>query len=52
MAERKPEWPKAGDTLIGTVKAGTDYGACAQFDEYNPRGLLRVSEQGTFRREK
>ena len=49
MAERKPEWPKAGDPLIGMVKTVTDYGACAQVYEYTQRGILRASGQGTFK---
>jgi translation initiation factor 2 subunit 1 len=44
MAERKPEWPEAGDLVIATVETVTDYGAYAKLDEYNKRGLLHVSE--------
>jgi translation initiation factor 2 subunit 1 len=44
MAERKPEWPEAGDLLIATVETVTDYGAYAKLDEYDHRGLLHVSE--------
>jgi translation initiation factor 2 subunit 1 len=44
MAERKPEWPEAGDLIIATVETVTDYGAYAKLDEYNKRGLLHVSE--------
>ena len=44
MAERKPEWPEAGDIVIATIETVTDYGAYAKLDEYNKRGLLRVSE--------
>jgi translation initiation factor 2 subunit 1 len=44
MAERKPEWPEAGDLLIATVETFTDYGAYAKLDEYDNRGLLHVSE--------
>jgi translation initiation factor 2 alpha subunit (eIF-2alpha) len=43
MAERKPEWPEAGDIEPATIETLTDYGAYAKLDEYN-RGLLRVSE--------
>ena len=41
MAERKPEWPEAGDLVIGMVKTVTDYGAYAKLDEYGQRGLLQ-----------
>jgi translation initiation factor 2 subunit 1 len=44
MAERKPEWPEAGDLIIATVETVTDYGAYAKLDEYDKRGLLHVSE--------
>jgi translation initiation factor 2 subunit 1 len=44
MAERKPEWPEAGDLVIATIETVTDYGAYAKLDEYNKRGLLHVSE--------
>ena len=44
MAERKPEWPEAGDLLIATVETVTDYGAYAKLDEYDNRGLLHVPE--------
>jgi translation initiation factor 2 subunit 1 len=44
MAERKPEWPEAGDLVITTIETVTDYGAYAKLDEYNKRGLLHVSE--------
>lgn len=44
MAERKPEWPEAGDLVISTVETVTDYGAYARLDEYEKRGLLHVSE--------
>ncbi|MCW4025837.1 MAG: translation initiation factor IF-2 subunit alpha [Candidatus Bathyarchaeota archaeon] len=44
MAERKPEWPEAGDLVIATVETVTDYGAYAKLDEYDKRGLLHVSE--------
>jgi translation initiation factor 2 subunit 1 len=44
MAERKPEWPEAGDLVIATIETVTDYGAYAKLDEFNKRGLLHVSE--------
>ena len=44
MAERKPEWPEAGDLIIATIETVTDYGAYAKLGEYNKRGLLHVSE--------
>ena len=44
MAERKPEWPEAGDLVIATIETVTDYGAYAKLDEYDHRGLLHVSE--------
>jgi len=44
MAERKPEWPEAGDLVIVTIEIVTDYGAYAKLDEYEKRGLLHVSE--------
>lgn len=44
MAERKPEWPEAGDLIIGTVETVTDYGAYVKLDEFGKRGLLHVSE--------
>lgn len=44
MAERKPEWPEAGDLIIATIETVTDYGAYAKLDEYDKRGLLHVSE--------
>jgi translation initiation factor 2 subunit 1 len=44
MAERKPQWPEAGDLVIATVETVTDYGAYAKLDEFDKRGLLHVSE--------
>src|SRR5271157_5580553 len=44
MAERKPDWPEAGDLVIATIETVTDYGAYAKLDEYDQRGLLHVSE--------
>ena len=44
MAERKPQWPEAGDLVIATIETVTDYGAYAKLDEYDQRGLLHVSE--------
>ncbi len=44
MAERKPQWPKAGDLVIATVETVTDYGAYAKLDENDQRRLLHVSE--------
>jgi translation initiation factor 2 subunit 1 len=44
MAERKPEWPEAGDLIIATIETVTDYGAYAKLDEFNKHGLLHVSE--------
>jgi translation initiation factor 2 subunit 1 len=44
MAERKPQWPEVGDLIIATIETVTDYGAYANLDEYNKRGLLHVSE--------
>ena len=44
MAERKPQWPEAGDLIIATMETVTDYGAYAKLDEYEKRGLLHISE--------
>jgi translation initiation factor 2 alpha subunit (eIF-2alpha) len=44
MAERKPQWPEAGDLVIATVQTVTDYGAYAKLDGYGQGGLLQVSE--------
>ena len=44
MAERKLEWPEAGDLVMATVETVTDYGAYVKLDEFNKRGLLHVSE--------
>ena len=44
MAERKLEWPEAGDLVIVTVETVTDYGAYVKLDEFGKRGLLHVSE--------
>ncbi len=44
MAAEKPEWPEAGELVIATVQSVTDFGAYANLDEYNKRGLLHVSE--------
>lgn len=41
MAERKLDWPEAGDLVIATIDAVTDFGAYA-----------KISGQGIFRREK
>ena len=41
MAERKPEWPKAGDLVIATIETVTDYGAYAE-----------MGGKGAFRRDK
>jgi translation initiation factor 2 alpha subunit (eIF-2alpha) len=49
MAERKPQWPEAGDLVIATIKQVMDYGAYAKLDEYNKRGLLHVSEISSSR---
>jgi translation initiation factor 2 subunit 1 len=44
MAERKLEWPEAGDLVMATVETVTDYGAYVRLDEFGKRGLLHVSE--------
>jgi translation initiation factor 2 subunit 1 len=44
LAERKPEWPEAGDLVIGAVETVTGYGAYVKLDEFGKRGLLHVSE--------
>ena len=44
MSERKPQWPEVGDLVIATIDSVTGYGAYANLDEYNKRGLLHVSE--------
>jgi translation initiation factor 2 subunit 1 len=44
MAERKLEWPEAGDLVMATVETVTDYGAYVKLDEFGKRGLLHVSE--------
>jgi len=44
MAECKPQWPEVGDLVIATIETVTDYGAYAELDEFDKRGLLHVSE--------
>ncbi len=44
MAERKPQWPEVGDSVIATIQNVTTYGAYAKLDEYDKQGLLHVSE--------
>ena len=44
MGERKPDWPEVGDLVIATIETVTDYGAYANLDEYNKKGLLHISE--------
>lgn len=44
MAAKKPEWPEAGELVIATVQTVTDFGAYANLDEYDKKGLLHVSE--------
>jgi translation initiation factor 2 subunit 1 len=44
MSEHKPEWPEFGDLVIATIEKVMDYGAYANLEEYNKRGLLHISE--------
>jgi translation initiation factor 2 subunit 1 len=44
MAAKKPEWPEAGELVIATIQTVTDFGAYANLDEYEKKGLLHVSE--------
>ena len=44
MAERKLEWPEAGELVIASIETVTDYGAYAKLDEYDKHGLLHISE--------
>jgi translation initiation factor 2 subunit 1 len=44
MAAKKPEWPEAGELVIATIQNVTDYGAYANLDEYDKKGLMHVSE--------
>lgn len=44
MAAKKTEWPEAGELIIATIQSVTDFGAYANLDEYEKRGLLHVSE--------
>jgi translation initiation factor 2 subunit 1 len=44
MSLKKREWPEAGDLVVGTVEAVTDYGAYVKLDEYDKKGLLHISE--------
>ena len=41
MAERKREWPEAGDLVTATIDAVTDFGAYA-----------KMGGEGAFRRDK
>ncbi|MGA3288795.1 MAG: hypothetical protein ABSD42_00950 [Candidatus Bathyarchaeia archaeon] len=45
MAERKSEWPEAGDLGIATIETVTDYGAYAS-------NVIESGGQSNFRREK
>jgi len=44
MFENKPEWPEYGELVIATIIKVTEYGAYANLEEYNKRGLLHISE--------
>ena len=44
MAERRPEWPERGELVIATIESITTYGAYANLDEYEKKGLLHISE--------
>jgi hypothetical protein len=48
MAERKPEWPEAGDLVIATIETVTDYEAYAKLVV----NITKVGGQCSFRREK
>jgi translation initiation factor 2 alpha subunit (eIF-2alpha) len=50
MAERKPEWPEAGDLVIATIETVTDYGAYAKLDEYNKRGFYFTSQKSSLQK--
>ena len=63
MAERKPEWPEAGNLDMVTAEPVTDHGAYVKFYEFDKRWLLHTSKdtvttvskvggESTFRREK
>jgi translation initiation factor 2 alpha subunit (eIF-2alpha) len=53
MAERKPEWREAGNLIITSKKAVTNYGAYVEFDENNKYILVanKACEQNIFRRD-
>ena len=44
LSERKSEWPERGDLVIASIESVTTYGAYANLDEYNKKGLLHISE--------
>jgi hypothetical protein len=44
MAERKSEWPEAGDLVTATAEPVTYHGAYAKLYEFDKHGLLHASQ--------
>jgi|GEM_PF-4841927 len=53
MAERKPEWRQAGNSIITSIKTVTNYGAYVDLHENNKYILVsnKAYGQDIFRRE-